>query len=57
VGLRKDLIEAVEAEEPATEDETGRIKDLIPRSAADATIVFEGVGQAMKRAAPVCRSI
>jgi hypothetical protein len=29
VGLRKDLIEAVEAEEPATEDETTRIKDLI----------------------------
>ena len=29
VGLRKDLIEAVEAEEPATEDETSRIKDLI----------------------------
>ena len=57
MGLRKDLIEAVEAEEPATEDETGRIKDLIPRSAADATIVFEGVGQAMKRAAAVCRSM
>jgi hypothetical protein len=29
VGLRKDLIDAVEAEEPATEDETSRIKDLI----------------------------
>lgn len=29
VGLRKDLIEAVEVEEPATEDETSRIKDLI----------------------------
>lgn len=29
VGLRKDLIEAVEAEEPATDDETTRIKDLI----------------------------
>ena len=29
VGLRKDLIEAVEVEEPATEDETTRIKDLI----------------------------
>jgi hypothetical protein len=29
VGLRQDLIEAVEAEEPATEDETSRIKDLI----------------------------
>jgi hypothetical protein len=29
VGLRKDLIEAVEAEEPATEEETARIKDLI----------------------------
>ena len=29
VGLRKDLIEAVEAEEPATEEETSRIKDLI----------------------------
>ncbi|MCT7661484.1 hypothetical protein [Mycobacterium deserti] len=29
VGLRKDLIEAVEAEEPATEEETTRIKDLI----------------------------
>src|SRR5258705_13229052 len=29
VGLRKDLIEAVEAEEPATEDETSGIKDLI----------------------------
>jgi hypothetical protein len=29
VGLRQDLIEAVETEEPATEDETSRIKDLI----------------------------
>jgi DNA-binding XRE family transcriptional regulator len=29
VGLRKDLIEAVEAEEPATEAETTKIKDLI----------------------------
>jgi hypothetical protein len=29
VGLRKDLIEAVEAEEPANEEETSRIKDLI----------------------------
>ncbi|WP_102143556.1 hypothetical protein [Mycobacterium hubeiense] len=29
VGLRKDLIEAVEAEEPATEDEASKIKDLI----------------------------
>jgi hypothetical protein len=29
VGLRKDLIEAVEVEEPATEEETTRIKDLI----------------------------
>ena len=29
VRLRKDLIEAVEAEEPATEEETSRIKDLI----------------------------
>jgi hypothetical protein len=29
VGLRKDLIEAVEVEEPATEEETSRIKDLI----------------------------
>jgi hypothetical protein len=29
VGLRKDLIDAPEAEEPATEDETSRIKDLI----------------------------
>lgn len=29
VGLRKDLIEAVETEEPATEEETSRIKDLI----------------------------
>ena len=29
VGLRKDLIEAVEAEEPAGEDEITRIKDLI----------------------------
>lgn len=29
VGLRKDLIEAVEAEEPANEEETMRIKDLI----------------------------
>jgi hypothetical protein len=29
VGLRKDLIEAVEAEEPVTEDEAGKIKDLI----------------------------
>jgi hypothetical protein len=29
VGLRRDLIEAVEAEEPATEEETTRIKDLI----------------------------
>lgn len=29
VGLRKDLIEAVEAEEPATEDEAAKIKDLI----------------------------
>ena len=29
VGLRRDLIEAVEAEEPANEDETTRIKDLI----------------------------
>jgi hypothetical protein len=29
VGLREDLIDAVEAEEPATEDETSRIKDLI----------------------------
>ncbi|HEX2285549.1 MAG TPA: hypothetical protein VHI10_12135 [Mycobacterium sp.] len=29
VGLRKDLIEAVEAEEPATEEESARIKDLI----------------------------
>lgn len=29
VGLRTDLIEAVEVEEPATEDETARIKDLI----------------------------
>src|SRR5258705_679690 len=29
VGLRKDLIQAVEAEEAATEDETSRIKDLI----------------------------
>jgi hypothetical protein len=29
VGLRKDLIEAVEVEEPATEDEGTRIKDLI----------------------------
>ena len=28
-GLGKDLIETVEAEEPATEDETSRIKDLI----------------------------
>ena len=29
VGLRRDLIEAVEAEEPPTEEETGKIKDLI----------------------------
>lgn len=29
VGLRKDLIEAVEVEEPATEEETTLIKDLI----------------------------
>jgi hypothetical protein len=29
VGLRKDLIEAVEAEEPVTEDEASKIKDLI----------------------------
>jgi hypothetical protein len=29
VGLRKDLIEAVEAEEPPTEEESARIKDLI----------------------------
>jgi hypothetical protein len=29
VGLRAELIEAIEAEEPATEDETTRIKDLI----------------------------
>jgi len=29
VGLRRDLIEAVEAEEPPTEDETAKIKDLI----------------------------
>lgn len=29
VGLRKDLIEAVEAEETATEEEATRIKDLI----------------------------
>jgi hypothetical protein len=29
VGLRKDLIEAVEVEEPATDEETTRIKDLI----------------------------
>lgn len=29
VGLRQDLIEAVEAEEPATEAETAQIKDLI----------------------------
>ncbi|ULE35585.1 hypothetical protein [Mycobacterium sp. IDR2000157661] len=29
VGLRADLIEAVEAEEPAGEEETSRIKDLI----------------------------
>lgn len=29
VGLRADLIEAVEAEEPATESETAQIKDLI----------------------------
>ncbi len=29
VGLRKDLIDAPEAEEPATEDETSRNKDLI----------------------------
>jgi hypothetical protein len=29
VGLRRDLIEAVEAEEPATEEETAKIKDLI----------------------------
>jgi hypothetical protein len=29
VGLRKDLIEAVEVEEPATEEESALIKDLI----------------------------
>ena len=29
VGLRKDLIEAVEAEEPTTDDEAAKIKDLI----------------------------
>jgi hypothetical protein len=29
VGLRRDLIEAVEAEEPPTEEETSKIKDLI----------------------------
>ncbi|MCV7282030.1 hypothetical protein H7J88_20585 [Mycolicibacterium flavescens] len=29
VGLRKDLIESVEAEGPANEEETSRIKDLI----------------------------
>ena len=29
VGLRRDLIEAVEADEPATEAETTKIKDLI----------------------------
>jgi hypothetical protein len=29
VGLRRDLIEAVEAEEPVLEDEASRIKDLI----------------------------
>lgn len=29
VGLRRDLIEAVEAEEHTTEDETAKIKDLI----------------------------
>jgi hypothetical protein len=29
VGLRADLIEAIEAEEPATEDEAARIKELI----------------------------
>jgi hypothetical protein len=29
VGLRRDIIEALEAEEPATEEETAKIKDLI----------------------------
>ncbi|HTM85091.1 MAG TPA: hypothetical protein VL179_09360 [Mycobacterium sp.] len=29
IGVRQDLIEAVEAEEPATESETAQIKDLI----------------------------
>jgi hypothetical protein len=29
IGLRKDLIEAVEGEEPVTEDEAAKIKDLI----------------------------
>lgn len=29
VGLRRDLIEAVEADEPATQDEIAKIKDLI----------------------------
>ncbi len=29
VGLRKDVIEAVEAEEPASEEENSKIKDLI----------------------------
>jgi DNA-binding XRE family transcriptional regulator len=29
VGLRRDIIEALESEEPATEDETAKIKDLI----------------------------
>ena len=29
VGLRKDLIEAVEVEEPATDEESALIKDLI----------------------------
>jgi hypothetical protein len=29
VGLRRDIIEALEAEEPATDDETSKVKDLI----------------------------
>jgi hypothetical protein len=44
VGLRKDLIAAVEADEPATDDETSRVKDLIrarrltPRSPSRASV-------------------
>jgi hypothetical protein len=52
VGLRKDLIEAVEAEEPVTEDEASKTRISSPRSAAE---VPDQASYWRKRSAPAVR--